>query len=84
MKSIKWIAPLITISALVISGCSQMQQTASPANAANRLTTGNAVGSGLSRGRRTIFGDNKYLPCTNEGGGFIAVHGGRPNLVLFS
>lgn len=58
MKSIKWIAPLVATSALlVISGCSQMQQTVSPANAANRLTTGNAVGSGLSRSTRTGAGN---------------------------
>lgn len=55
MKSIKWIMPLVVTSVLVISGCSQMQQqsAASPANAANRLTTGNAVGSGLSRNGRS-------------------------------
>ena len=51
MKSIKWIMPLVAASVLVISGCSQMQQqTAGPASAANRLTTGNATGAGLSRG----------------------------------
>ncbi len=50
MKSIKWMMPLVVTSVLIISGCSQMQQSATPANSANRLTTGNAVGSGLSRG----------------------------------
>jgi peptidoglycan-associated lipoprotein len=47
MKSIKWIMPLVVASVLVVSGCSQ--QTVKPANAANRLTTGNAVGAGVSR-----------------------------------
>ncbi len=47
MKSIKWIMPLVVASVLVVSGCSQ--QTVKPADAANRLTTGNAVGAGVSR-----------------------------------
>jgi len=57
MKAIKWIMPLVVTSVLVISGCSQMQQTATPGNTANRLTTGNAVGSGLSRGARSTSGN---------------------------
>ena len=64
MKSIKWIVPLVATSVLlVISGCSQMQQTVAPANAANRLSTGNAVGSGLSRA-----GANNRLGVTTSGG----------------
>ena len=49
MKSIKWIMPLVVASVLVVSGCSQ--QTVKPANAANRLTTGNAVGAGAGVSR---------------------------------
>jgi len=56
MKSTKWIMPLVVTSVLMISGCSQMQQSATPGNSANRLTTGNAVGSGLSRGARGSSG----------------------------
>ena len=60
MNSTKWIVPLVAASVLVISGCSQMQQTqqsVKPANAANRITTGagvNGVGSraGLIPGSR--------------------------------
>ena len=64
MKSIEWIGPLVATSVLlVISGCSQMQQTVAPANAANRLSTGNAVGSGLSRS-----GANNRLGVTTSGG----------------
>ena len=47
MKSIKWIVPLVVGGVLVASGCSQ--QAKKPTSSANRLTTGNAVGSGLSR-----------------------------------
>lgn len=60
MKTIKWIMPLVVASVVVISGCSQMTQqsagsSATSAASANRLTTGNAVGSGLSRsGRSTL------------------------------
>jgi len=78
MKSIKWMIPLVAASVLIISGCSQMQQTAKPANAANRLTTGSAVGSGLSRGTRV--GTNR-LGVTTAGralsGGSASRLGGR-------
>jgi peptidoglycan-associated lipoprotein len=60
MKSIKWIMPLVVASVLVVSGCSQ--QTVKPANAANRLTTGNAVGAGVSR-----TGTNNRLGVSTSG-----------------
>ena len=63
MKSIKWIMPLVVSSVLVISGCSQMQQKVEPANAANRLTTGSAVGGGVSRG-----GASNRLGVSTSGG----------------
>lgn len=59
MKSIKWIVPLVVTSVLVISGCSQMsqgqggQQAVKKTSSANRLTTGNAVGAGISRNGTT-------------------------------
>jgi len=56
MKSIKWIAPLVAASVLVISGCSQTQQSVKPANAANRLTTGTGAGTNGLLGRRNGLG----------------------------
>ena len=61
MKSIKWILPLLAASVVVV-GCSQTSQTVKPANAANRLTTGNAVGAGVSRA-----GTNNRLGVTTSG-----------------
>jgi len=46
MKSNKWMIPLVAVSALVISGCSQMQQNSEEAVAGNRITTGSAAGTG--------------------------------------
>ena len=69
MKSIKWIIPLVAASALVVSGCSQMQQqsASSPSSSANRLTTGNAVGSGLSRSRNSRLNSRNRLGVTTAG-----------------
>lgn len=56
MNSNKWIVPLVAASALVMSGCSQMQQTVEPANAANKITTGNASGrAGSGAGSSTLI-----------------------------
>lgn len=75
MKSIKWIMPLVAVSVMVISGCAQVgQQTVNPANAANRLTTGAAVGAGVSTsstlGRGTIssFGNDNTVGRTTSSG----------------
>lgn len=57
MKSSKWMIPLVAVSVLVISGCSQMQQNVEDAAAANRLTTGKAVDlSGRTGGGITTAG----------------------------
>lgn len=55
MNSRKWIVPLIAVSVLVITGCSQMQQqTTEKVTAKNRITTGAGLGSnaGLIPGSR--------------------------------
>ncbi|PID45948.1 MAG: peptidoglycan-associated lipoprotein [Proteobacteria bacterium] len=48
MNSNKWIVPLVAASVLVISGCSQTQQSVKPANAANRITTGTGARVGAN------------------------------------
>ena len=79
MKSIKWIMPLVAASAMVVSGCSQMQQTVTPSISANRLTTGNAVGSGLSRGTRAGTGSRLGVTTAGRalGRGSSSTIGGR-------
>ena len=84
MNSRKWIVPLVAASVLVISGCSQMQQTVQPANAANRITTGagaTGVGSrtGLIPGSRrgVTTAGNALRGSSGLGGSTVSGLGGR-------
>ena len=65
MNSTKWIVPLVAASVLVISGCSQTQQTVKPANAANRITTG--TGAGASSNAGLIPGSRRGVGVTTAG-----------------
>ena len=71
MKSNKWMIPLVAVSVLVISGCSQMQQNAEEAVAGNRLTTGS--GTNLS-GRTGVTTAGRAL-SGGAGGSSSALNG---------
>jgi len=89
MKSNKWMIPLVAVSALVISGCSQMQQTVEDADAGNRITTGNGVNlTGRSGGATTagnaLRGSSALggRSTSSFGGASSSTYGdGRGNLV---
>ena len=68
MNSTKWIVPLVAVSALVISGCSQTQQTVKPANAANRITTGTGAAGGASGSNAGLIpGSRRGVGVTTAG-----------------
>lgn len=65
MKLTKWIVPLVAVSAVVISGCSQTQQSVKPANAANRISTGTGGITGSNAG--LIPGSRRGVGVTTAG-----------------
>ena len=77
MKSNKWMIPLVAASVLVISGCSQIQQSTDEAVAGNRLTTGSGVNlSGRTNGVTTA-GNALRGGSSTLGGGSSSALGGR-------
>lgn len=87
MKSNKWMIPLVAVSVLVISGCSQMQQSVEDASAANRITTGtgaNLAGrTGVTTAGNALRGGATGGRSTSSfGGATSTTYGdGRGNLV---
>ena len=83
MNSTKWIVPLVAASVLVISGCSQTQQSVKPANAANRITTGTGAGAtntslipGSRRGVGVTTAGNALRGSSGLGGRTASSFGG--------
>ncbi|RVU85460.1 peptidoglycan-associated lipoprotein Pal [Leucothrix sargassi] len=87
MKSNKWMIPLVAASALVMSGCSQMQQTVEDAEAGNRITTGNGTNlagrAGVTTAGSALGGGTGSSRSTSSfGGASSSSYGdGRGNLV---
>ena len=71
MKPNKWMIPLVAVSVLVISGCSQMQQSATNDNATNRLTTG----SGSSLSGNTLSGASGLAGRSTSSFGGVSSNG---------
>ena len=89
MKSNRWMIPLVAVSVLVMSGCSQMtqQQSVEDASAANRITTGKGVDlsgrTGVTTAGSALSGSSAAGRTTSSfGGASSSTYGdGRGNLV---
>lgn len=77
MNSTKWIVPLVAVSALAISGCSQTQQSVKPANAANRITTGTGATANRTGSLGLIPGSRRGVTTAGSALGGSSGLGGR-------
>ncbi|PWQ94557.1 peptidoglycan-associated lipoprotein Pal [Leucothrix arctica] len=88
MKPIKWMIPLVAVSVLVLSGCSQMQQKVETAEAGNRITTGTGANlsgrTGVTTAGNALRGSSALgnRSTSSFGGASSSTYGdGRGNLV---